>query len=392
MRRLIFSGLALMLVLCACQNSLDIKTTELEGVDNSVLIESSLLKEGDSYAIGYGNGNIRSDRVRLSWTPCTNDNFLCYKVIRNNIIRHTILNPETTAITDSLLIQDSGYDYRLVCFLKNGMAVDDTISIRTPIFLPPNQLDYEFLTSTSLYLTWNNNAETATGYVIEKINYSTSVITFLESTTESYTDNQAVDTGTYGYRVRAENQFETTGWTPWLVIDNSLVYDFESDNGGFTNLPISGWQWGQDNSAGANSGSNIWGTVLNGNYANNALYMLMSPALTVPPVTVLDFYQRYDIENSWDGGNVKISIDGGTTWALIYPNSGYPLANVLSSGEPGYSGALPEWTQAVFDLSAYAGQSVRFMWTLTSDSSVTMQGWFIDDVRVGPETDGKLTR
>jgi len=50
-------------------------------------------------------------------------------------------------------------------------------------------------------------------------------------------------------------------------------------------------------------------------------------------------------------------------------------------GEAGYSNSLEQWTQARFDLSAYANQTVRFKWTMMSDQGVTNQGWFIDDVK-----------
>jgi len=38
----------------------------------------------------------------------------------------------------------------------------------------------------------------------------------------------------------------------------------------------------------------------------------------------LIFYHWYDIENYFDGGNVKISLDEGASWELITPEGGYP--------------------------------------------------------------------
>ncbi|SVB19366.1 uncharacterized protein METZ01_LOCUS172220, partial [marine metagenome] len=40
------------------------------------------------------------------------------------------------------------------------------------------------------------------------------------------------------------------------------------------------------------------------------------------------------------------------------------------------------WKQESFDLSSYAGQSVKIRFKLTSDSSINRAGWFIDDVAI----------
>lgn len=392
MRLFILAGLALMLVLCACQNTLDIGDTELGGVQSSVLLNRHLLKDGDDYTIGYTNGNILSDRVTLSWTRCTDEDFLCYKLFRDDDHIRDIISPAITGITDSLLQQNHVYDYRLVCFLKNGMAVDDTIQIKTPQFQPPNQLDYTTPAAGTLILTWNNRAESAAFYNIEKHNITQDILTTHTSTTESWTDTAVSAMYTYRYRVQAANQYEVTGWSPWIYQNTSLTFDFEDSDGGFESNSALGWQWGVSSYAGANSGTNIWGTVLEGSYPFDAFFTLTSPLMSVPEDAVLQFYHGYQMEYGWDGGNVKISTNGGASWALITPVSGYTNANIQSSGEPGFSGVFYGWNPVTFDLSAYAGMNVMFMWTFTSDNSVNGQGWFIDDVRVGLETDMNLVR
>jgi hypothetical protein len=385
MRRLILLGLALMLILCACQNSLQVKPTELEAVNGTVLIDRSVLKAGDSYAIGYNNGNIRSTQVKLAWNQCMDKDFLCYKLFRNGTVRKTILDPLVTEWLDSLRTQDTIYDYRLVTIIKNGMAVDDTIQIKTPQFLPPNELDYDFITPTSVYIAWENRAESAAGYVIEKYNFTSEVTTMFESPVTNFTDNDVISTGNYRYRVKAVNQYEETGWSYWLLVSNSVLYDFEGNNGNFVSNNAGGWQWGTSSFAGSYSGTRVWGTNLAGSYSNGAIYSLQSPVIAIPANSVLEFFHIYQIEDGWDGGNVKISTNGGASWTLLQSMSGYPYANIQSSGEPGYSGQLSEWTPAVFDLSAYGGQNVSFRWDFTSDNSVVYQGWFIDNVRIGPE-------
>lgn len=158
--------------------------------------------------------------------------------------------------------------------------------------------------------------------------------------------------------------------------------DFELTDGGFTPSPLTnGWQWGGSTYAGAHSGNVVWGTLLNSQYPNNANYSLISPPVYVGSNFVLEFWHRYAFEDYYDGGNVKITINNGSTWNLINPEGGYPEDNIAAMGEAGYSNSLEQWTQARFDLSAYANQTVRFKWTMMSDQGVTNQGWFIDDVK-----------
>ena len=40
------------------------------------------------------------------------------------------------------------------------------------------------------------------------------------------------------------------------------------------------------------------------------------------------------------------------------------------------------WKKAVVDIDAYAGQTVRFRFRLGTDSSVSREGWYVDDVAV----------
>ncbi len=157
--------------------------------------------------------------------------------------------------------------------------------------------------------------------------------------------------------------------------------NFESDNGGFTSSPATNaWEWGTSTYAGAHSGTKIWGTRLNTQYPSSAIYSLISPEIYVGQNFVLEFYHKYSMEATYDGGNLKISTNNGGSWSLVHPEGGYNYANVIALNEAGYSGTLTNWTLARFDLSSYNNQNVRFKWTFASDSMVNDQGWFIDDV------------
>ena len=101
------------------------------------------------------------------------------------------------------------------------------------------------------------------------------------------------------------------------------VEDFEATNGGYTHFPktVDAWEWGAPTSGpiAAHSGSNVWATILAGTYPTNMWCALVTPQFTVPSGAMFKFWQWYQFEGSFDGGNVKISTDGGNTCTLIDP-------------------------------------------------------------------------
>ncbi|MBN2498301.1 MAG: carboxypeptidase regulatory-like domain-containing protein [Deltaproteobacteria bacterium] len=158
--------------------------------------------------------------------------------------------------------------------------------------------------------------------------------------------------------------------------------DLESDDGGLgaSGSPSPGWQWGAVN--GAHSGSRAWATALAGDYPDDALWRLTLGPIVLPSVIPeLVFWQRYEIESGWDGGNLSIAVDE-EPFCLLEPEQGYPHDAIDALGGPGYSGTSDGWVQARFDLSAYAGKRVRLRWTFASDVSETGPGWFVDDIQL----------
>ena len=107
-------------------------------------------------------------------------------------------------------------------------------------------------------------------------------------------------------------------------------WDFEATNGGFQSSRLpgqDGWEWGvpTHGPAAAHSGTKLWGTDLDDDYNDSSLYTLDSRAYSINEAgAALGFYHWRDIENSYDGGNVKISIDGGANWTLLVPDGGIP--------------------------------------------------------------------
>lgn len=158
--------------------------------------------------------------------------------------------------------------------------------------------------------------------------------------------------------------------------------DFETNNGSFVANPsTNGWEWGVSQVAGAHSGTKVWGTRLNSQYPANVTYLLTTPSVFVGSNFMLEFWHRFNTEEGYDGGNVKISTNNGSTWSVITPVSGYTSSSLSILNGPGFDGDSGGWVFARFNLSAYANQNVSFRFTFASDGLYEGDGWFIDDVR-----------
>ncbi len=106
----------------------------------------------------------------------------------------------------------------------------------------------------------------------------------------------------------------------------------------------------------------------------------------------LSFWQRFDLEDSYDGGVLEVSINGGTTWidaganitqggynGTIDSNFGNPLAGRAAwTGNPNGT----SFVEVRANLLPYAGQSLKFRFREGTDSSAATAGWWVDDVLV----------
>lgn len=158
---------------------------------------------------------------------------------------------------------------------------------------------------------------------------------------------------------------------------------FEFSNGSYTGA--GDWQWGEP-SSGPNEayyGTKVWATTLDGNYSNSTTSNLTGTQFHVySDEAQLEFYHWYSIENYWDGGNVQISSDSGSSWEVITPVGDYLLSDIYSLGGPGYCNESGGWKRSVFDIGSYEGQDVIIRWHFISDSYQAQDGWYIDDVAV----------
>lgn len=110
-----------------------------------------------------------------------------------------------------------------------------------------------------------------------------------------------------------------------------------------------------------------------GEYANNVntwLRMAGSLNLTGYSRATLSWWEDYSTESGWDFCYPEISLDGGSTWDTLYI--------------PKYSGSSAGWGQRSADLTPLlaSASNFAFRFRLRSDSYITDDGWYVDDVMV----------
>lgn len=157
---------------------------------------------------------------------------------------------------------------------------------------------------------------------------------------------------------------------PMLVTTNQgMSDDIERGIGGWTQSGINS-QWTQTITR-SHSATHAWGTTASGQYPNETDMRLLSPYFVPGDAAELSFWQWYQVEPSYD-------------YCLVELNTGGPFWVTVAS----FTGAAPTWIQRTYDISRFAGSTLRIRYRFISDSSVQDQGWFVDDVLVTPYVTG----
>ena len=169
----------------------------------------------------------------------------------------------------------------------------------------------------------------------------------------------------YNLLLTAVNCYSTTDHFPGAVGSTGLIDDMEG--------PKSSWKPGDlwhltDRQC--HSFFSAWYAGLDslGEYPSNMDVSLASEDITLLSGSFLSFWHRYDLEEDHDFGYVEICDD--TSWVCL---------------NGGYTGSSDGWVLESFDLSDRPnGSIVRIRFRLVSDEQDSGEGWFIDDVAVGP--------
>lgn len=155
--------------------------------------------------------------------------------------------------------------------------------------------------------------------------------------------------------------------------------------------------------AATGTGTNNWAVraTTGTNSAPNAASYQPGPttvadAYLVSPVvnnaTQLQFFHSYAFENTFDGGVIEITTNGGGLWTDLLPQitEGTYAAGVIDDG---YGSALANrrawtgggttfnaWSRVTVDLTPYSGETIQVRWRFASDSSQASGGWRVDSI------------
>ena len=125
---------------------------------------------------------------------------------------------------------------------------------------------------------------------------------------------------------------------------------------------------------------------------------ILLDATVTSPQLAFDHYVA--TEAGWDGGNLKISVNGGP-WKLVKPAdyvyNPYNAALFTAAdgstnpigGQPAFTGAdggevVGSWGQSIVNLAPYAKakDNIRLRWDIGNDGCGGSDGWYVDDVVV----------
>lgn len=146
-------------------------------------------------------------------------------------------------------------------------------------------------------------------------------------------------------------------------LTTALVDDVEAGNLGWT----AEGTWAIT-TATSHSSSHSWTDSPNGDYPDDSSTSLTSATLDLSSITdpTLELWQRFNLESGYDYGYVEISTDGGSSWSAV--------ATVNGSSNR-------QWQRLQVAIPQLAGvTTARIRFRLTTDGSVTRDGWYVDDI------------
>jgi len=135
----------------------------------------------------------------------------------------------------------------------------------------------------------------------------------------------------------------------------------------------------------------------------SATHSLFSPVINMPAVMehpLLSFVHHVACQGGWDGGNIRIRVNGGS-WqavprtAIVFNpynarlNSIAQGSNNPAAGEEAWSGVGMDWGTSVVDLAGMvnAGDTLEVRFDFNTNCDGGVEGWYVDDFAVYTCTD-----
>jgi hypothetical protein len=179
------------------------------------------------------------------------------------------------------------------------------------------------------------------------------------------------------------------------VFPELFYEDFETTTNGWTLAKLSGeYAWGLSGENALSGVASLWGNDSFGASDSYAATNLIT--LPANSKVYLHFSHAYRFETTnttyLDGGILEYSTNPNfSKWytAKPYFSAGQNYAGALSTGfgnplqgKDAFVGDSHGFVDSRYNLSSFAGKSVRLRWRLGTDNDGSALGWYVDDVRV----------
>lgn len=374
--------------------------------------------QADTIVIGYRNFGthfvIQFDNIGWYTTSCPNVPLKFEAILYPNgnikLQYNTVTRPAAACQnTQTIGIQANGaagsaalnYVCNTTGFQPNdGLAIE--FARATGIPNPPSNFTGAFV-SGNVVLNWTDPSQDTQGNPLTPQNLQVwwgavetgTLLATLNAGVQTYT-HTAPPAGNHTYNVRAYNApYYGSAATVSVIVGNPTYNNnFNTDNGMWVPTPeTGGFAWGAPTNTSAPapySVPNYWGTGLTANYGNTVDYFLdLNLGLVVQsPTASVEFWFRFDTEQTFDGANFKASVDDGATWTVLTPTEGtYTVTaistlNTFMTGQPAWSGHMQTaWQRCVIPIGTLQGQAPIFRFEFSSDGSVSnYAGFFFDDM------------
>jgi len=115
---------------------------------------------------------------------------------------------------------------------------------------------------------------------------------------------------------------------------------------------------------------------------NNAITLKNPVDLSDVVYASLGFWARWDVEAGYDYVQVFVSDDNGGNWTPMGGKYTHPGNSNQALGEPVYDGTQTTWVKEEISLEQFLGKQIKIRFVLKSDSYVTGDGFYFDDMAV----------
>lgn len=115
---------------------------------------------------------------------------------------------------------------------------------------------------------------------------------------------------------------------------------------------------------------------------NSTLVLDTTINLTGATMAFLRFWARWDIEEGWDYVQLMVKDADGGTWKALEGNYTSFGNTYLDPNDPVYDGVQNEWVMEEINLSDYIGSEINLRFTFFSDTYVSGDGFYFDNLSV----------